>query len=229
MSRVPTKTPRSKVQPMEGAADPQVAVSEESTNPKVRQLLEAAHALFLEHSYDSVSTDAIAKAAKVSKATLYVYFPSKEALFATLVSQQCRQTAQAMMISASASDDVEEALRRIAQNFMGMFATTDALAFYRTIIAQIPRFPQLGQVFFESGPKILRERVEDFLRDAAARGDLEIPDPQLAASQFLQLVSVDVPLTGLLGLGPLQQDRIEVAIESGLALFLKGYRSPGAG
>ena len=47
-------------------------------NPKVRQLMDAAYQLFLSQPYDAVSTDAIAKAAAVSKATLYVYFPSKE-------------------------------------------------------------------------------------------------------------------------------------------------------
>lgn len=194
-------------------------------NPKVKQLLDAAHKLFLEQPYDAVSTDAIAKAAKVSKATLYVYFPSKEALFATLVGNQCRQTAQDIWTSASVSDDVEDVLRRIAQNFMAMFATTDALAFYRTIIAQVPRFPELGHVFYESGPKILRDRVADFLRDATARGQLAIPDAELAASQFLQLISIDIPLTGLLGLEPLTRERIEATTESGLVLFLKGYRA----
>ena len=194
------------------------------TNPKVRQLLEAAHELFLKQPYDTVSTDAIAKAAKVSKATLYVYFPSKEALFATLVSDQCGQTAQAIWTSASASDDVEQVLGIIAQNFMAMFATTDALAFYRTIIAQVPRFPELGRVFYESGPMVLQQRIEGFLREATARGHLAVPDPKLAASQFLQLIAVDIPMTGLLRLQSLTPERVEATTSSGLALFLRGYR-----
>lgn len=193
-------------------------------NPKVRQVLEAAHALFLELPYDAVSTDAIAKAARISKTTMYVYFPSKEALFSALVRDNCEQTAQSILNSASDSHDVEEALRGIAHKFTAMFATTDALAFYRTIIAQVPRFPELGRIFYESGPKAILERVELFLRDANARGDLAVPDPALAASQFLQLISVDIPLTGLLALEPLTTDRVTATIESGLALFLKGYR-----
>jgi TetR/AcrR family transcriptional repressor of mexJK operon len=184
------------------------------TNPKVQQLLEAAHALFLDQPYDTVSTDAIVKEAKVSKATLYAYF---------LVSDKCGQTAQAIWESASASDDVEEVLRTIAQNFMAMFATGDALAFYRSIIAQVPRFPELGRIFYESGPKVLLGRIESFLRDASERGDIAIPDPKLAAAQFLQLISVDVPLIGLLGLEPLTKQRADVAIESGVALFMAGY------
>jgi AcrR family transcriptional regulator len=197
-------------------------------NPKVRQVLEAAHALFLELPYDAVSTDAIAKAARISKTTMYVYFPSKEALFSALVRDNCQQTAQSIWNSATDTDDVEEALRAIAQNFTAMFATTDALAFYRTIIAQVPRFPELGRIFYESGPKAILDRVEFFLREASARGDLAVPDPALAASQFLQLISVDIPLTGLLALEPLTTERVTATIESGLALFLKGYRPPSS-
>ncbi|OZA92291.1 MAG: hypothetical protein B7X76_00380 [Azorhizobium sp. 39-67-5] len=193
-------------------------------NPKVRQVLEAAHELFLEMPYDAVSTDAIARAARISKTTMYVYFPSKEALFSALVRHQCEKTTQAILTSASKSDDVETILRIVAQNFMEMFATADALAFYRTIIAQVTRFPELGHIFYESGPKIIQERIEALLCDANVRGELAVPDPTLAASQFLQLIAIDIPLPGLLGFGPLTADRIATTIESGLALFLKGYR-----
>ena len=195
------------------------------TNAKVRQLLEAARALFLEQPYDTVSTDAIAKAAKVSKTTLYVYFPSKEALFAELVSEQCGQTAQAIWSSASESHDVEEALRTIARNFLQMFATTDAFALYRSILAQVTRFPELGRVFYESGPKVLQDRLVSFLTDANDRGDMSIPDPKLAAAQFLQLISVDVPMTGLLALDTSTERRSEEITESGVALFMAGYRA----
>lgn len=207
--------------PLPGVAAP--GAGPDRANPKVRQLLEAARALFLELPYEAVSTDAIAKAARVSKTTLYVYFPSKEALFATLVGDQCAETAQAIWASASASDDVEDALRMIARTFMAMFATTDALAFYRIIIAQVPRFPELGRVFYESGPKVLQDRIEALLRAASQSGDLAIPDPQLAAAQFLQLVTIDIPMTGLLRLETLTEQRVEATIESGLALFMAGY------
>lgn len=223
MVRHPLKIDTSDAEAAPGARAPALPDRE---NPKVRQVLEAAHALFLELPYDAVSTDAIAKAAGISKTTLYVYFPSKEAVFSALVRENCQQTAHAIWSSAAESDDVEAALRLIARNFMSMFATTDALAFYRTIIAQVPRFPELGRIFYESGPKVLQERIALFLRDASARGDLSVPDPELAASQFMQLISVDIPLTGLLGLGALTTDRVTITIESGLALFLKGYRPP---
>jgi AcrR family transcriptional regulator len=67
-------------------------------------LLDAARTLFLEQPYDTVSTDAIAREAKVSKATLYVYFPSKDALFAAVVRELCELTADEIWTSASARE-----------------------------------------------------------------------------------------------------------------------------
>lgn len=196
------------------------------SNPKVRQLMDAAYQLFLSHPYDAVSTDAIAKAASVSKATLYVYFPSKEALFAALVSEKCERTEHLIWSSLPASQGIDEVLLSIARQFIQIFASCDGLAFYRSLIAQIPRFPELGEIFYESGPRIVHEKIEALLRAADARGQLAVPDPALAARQFLQLVSADIQLNGLLGLPPLTEQRISDTIESGVALFVRGYRPP---
>lgn len=193
------------------------------SNPKVRQLMDAAYQLFLSHPYDAVSTDAIAKAASVSKATLYVYFPSKEALFAALVSEKCERTEHLIWSALPTSQGIQEVLLSIARQFIQIFASCDGLAFYRSLIAQIPRFPELGEIFYESGPRIVHEKIEALLRTADAQGQLAVPDPALAARQFLQLVSADIQLNGLLGLPPLSEQRISETIESGVALFVRGY------
>ena len=54
-------------------------------DPTRARLLEAARELFLRLGFSPVTTDAIASAAGVSKATLYRYFPSKERLFREIV------------------------------------------------------------------------------------------------------------------------------------------------
>lgn len=205
-----------------GASDEDRA-ADGGVNPKVEQLLDAARQLFLSQPFDQVSTDSIAKTAKVSKATLYAHFSSKEALFAALVSAQCRNLQHDVWSATGPDDDVEEVLRRIARNFLGMFANSDALALYRTVLAEVPRFPELGRMFYEAGPKVTQARIAEFLEDATRRGNLNVPDANLAALQFLQLVSADLPLTGLLALEPLTEARMEDVCESGIRLFIAGY------
>ena len=62
-------------------------LSAESFSAKRRQILEGARRVFLGSGFDAASMGEIARAAKVSKGTLYVYFDSKEALFTAWVSQ----------------------------------------------------------------------------------------------------------------------------------------------
>ena len=60
-------------------------VSEAS--PKCAAILAAAARLFMARGYATVSMDAVAKEAGVSKATLYAHFTGKEALFGFFVGQ----------------------------------------------------------------------------------------------------------------------------------------------
>ncbi|MFT3996282.1 MAG: helix-turn-helix domain-containing protein, partial [Asticcacaulis sp.] len=56
-------------------------------SPDVRRdaLLEAAYALFSANGYADTRMEDIAKAAGASKGTIYLYFPTKEALFEALL------------------------------------------------------------------------------------------------------------------------------------------------
>jgi AcrR family transcriptional regulator len=50
-----------------------------------KEILDAAEILFLSRSYEEVSMDEIAKEAELNKATIYLYFANKEALYAAIV------------------------------------------------------------------------------------------------------------------------------------------------
>src|SRR4051794_41944741 len=58
-----------------------------------RRLLDLGVDLFTRHSYDELSMAAIARAAGVSKALLYHYFPSKEADFVATLQEEAAHLA----------------------------------------------------------------------------------------------------------------------------------------
>jgi AcrR family transcriptional regulator len=60
-----------------------------------RRLLELGARLFTEHSYDELSMAQIARAAGISKALLYHYFPSKEAYFLATLEEKAAELAEA--------------------------------------------------------------------------------------------------------------------------------------
>lgn len=72
---------------------------EQVTAFKKNLIAEAAHRLFLEEAYETVSVDQIARQADMGKGTLYYYFESKEEILAYIIScgleQLCTKIEQA--------------------------------------------------------------------------------------------------------------------------------------
>src|SRR6266404_4634234 len=160
----------------------QAILETDSINPKAQQILAAAQQVFVEQGYGSASMDGIARTAGVSKATLYAHFTGKDALFAAMVGVECRRMSAVIDTPAFDESDIRAALRQIAGQFIDHLMTGRALAIYRIVFAETPRFPELGRIFFETGPDRLLGRVADFLRRAGTRGVLRVPDPRLAAA-----------------------------------------------
>jgi AcrR family transcriptional regulator len=83
---------------------------------RVASLLDAAGRVFAELGYHAATTNAIAAEAKVSPATLYQFFPNKEAIADALVTRYAIDLAKeerATDIQELASAPLEEAIRQV--------------------------------------------------------------------------------------------------------------------
>jgi TetR/AcrR family transcriptional repressor of mexJK operon len=201
---------------------PQDFKSGENGNVKERQILAAARKVFMEEGYGAASMDAIARQAAVSKATLYAHFEGKDALFAALVVSECRRLSDQIGPRALDEPDIRDALLQVAQDFNNLLCSGDGLTMYRIVVAEAPRFPELGRIFYDSGPRGMIDRIADMLRRAADRGLLKLPDPRIAAIQFISLIRGELHLTRVLGLKAASKYPAEY-IEAGVDLFLAGY------
>ena len=90
---------------------PVVAADEDSA--KRRQIVEGARAIFLSQGFDAASMNDIARAAGVSKGTLYVYFKHKEQLFEAIIEQECELQAEGIFDLDPNDHDVEAVLTRL--------------------------------------------------------------------------------------------------------------------
>lgn len=183
---------------------------------KRTQVMQAARQVFLDQGYGGASMDAIAAAAEVSKATVYAYFASKEELFAEMVAEYCREQQGALAAIEAEHPEVEEGLRRMAETLIRFLSAPGALRFGRMIIGETARFPQLGRTFVESGFLALQQDIAGFLARAAARGELDLPDPELAAELFVSMIRGPVQFRSLRALGepPAPGDLDKVAAEA---------------
>jgi AcrR family transcriptional regulator len=192
-------------------------------SPKRLQILAAAADLFIEQGYGAVSMDTVARAAAVSKATLYAHFRSKDALFATIIDDACRSSVLDEAAFAQDSGDVEGALAAIARHLLRFILTPRALAIHRVVIAESPRFPELGRAFYENGPARVRRALGEWLVAQTAAGRLAIEDPMLAADQFGGLITSGPHKRAVVGL-PVSADEIETTATEAAAMFCRAYR-----
>lgn len=155
---------------------------------KREAILDAARKVFLDVGFGAASMDAIANEAQVSKQTVYNHFGSKEDLFAAMVRNTCESMTLAFA-EAARDGNPEKTLRAIAQRFMAMACADDKLALHRTLMAEVPRFPELGRIFYQSGPAVIHQFLSDYFTEQNQRGALKVDNPQVTAEQFINMVT----------------------------------------
>jgi len=191
---------------------------------KRRQILEGARAIFMSAGFDGASMGEIARAAGVSKGTLYVYFDSKEALFEAIFEEESRQQAEQVFALDSSDHDVQAVLTRLGGAFVRFLSRPGVLSPLRTVISISERMPAIGKRFYEAGPATGAARLCRYLEDQVAAGYLAIDDIEVAASQFLDSCQSTVfkPLLFNFGSSP-TDERINHVVGIAVQTFLAAY------
>ena len=191
---------------------------------KFDQVVDGAREIFLRDGFEGASVDDIARAAGVSKATLYSYFPDKRLLFMEVATRQCKEQARTSIESIDSSQPPRDVLSRVAHQFLGFIYSDMGQRIFRICVAEADRFPQLGQEFYHSGPMIMRAAMVDYLRQAVDRGELRIDDFDLAADQFAELCKADVWPKLVFGIiQSVSDDEKARVIDGAVSTFLSRY------
>ncbi len=159
---------------------------------KFDQVLEGARQVFLSDGFEGASVDDIAKAAGVSKATLYSYFPDKRFLFMQVARSECARQADHAIETIDMNAPVGQVLHDIAVEMVDFITSQFGKQIFRICVGESDRFPELGREFYESGPMLIRNRLVEFFKQAVDKGELEITDFNLAAEQFHELCKADL-------------------------------------
>ena len=133
--------------------DKQIAPGDEDS-AKRRQIIAGARAVFLAQGFDAASMNDIARAAGVSKGTLYVYFDNKEQLFEAIVEEECDAQAEGIFDLDPDDHDVEAVLKRLGVAYVKFLCRPEKASAVRTVIAIADRMPEIGRKFYEAGPAV---------------------------------------------------------------------------
>ncbi|MBU3910418.1 MAG: TetR/AcrR family transcriptional regulator [Gammaproteobacteria bacterium] len=182
-------------------------------------MIQAAAEAFMEEGYRA-SIDRIAKRAGVARQTIYNHFPSKEDLF----SEVANVIVNTILVSLDgATGDMRERLMRFALVLRQRVLSDEGIGMFRTIIAEVPRFPALGQAFLEKGPEQTIRRLADFIFGAMNAGTLRRDEPLFAAEMLLSMLEGFYRTRRLLGAPMLSVEEEQEKVARIVDCFLRAY------
>jgi AcrR family transcriptional regulator len=194
------------------------------TGRKFDQVLAGAREVFLADGFEGASVDDIARAAGVSKATLYSYFPDKRLLFMEVATAECTMMAERALDLIDDTAPPREVLTIAASHLVRFLLSDFAQQCFRICVAERDRFPELGRAYYASGPEMGRARLSAYLDKAVTRGELDISDIGLAADQFSELCKAKLWTRAVFGIQKtFASSEIDDVIANAVEMFMARY------
>jgi TetR/AcrR family transcriptional repressor of mexJK operon len=197
---------------------------------KRASILAAALSLFRSQRYETVTMEAVAALAGVSKMTLYSHFADKETIFETVVRAMSDEMMSAVPDPDQAAAPLHETLNSIGIAFLSLVLDPSVRMVRHTLSASLHTDQALARRFFDAGPGRTRLALSAIIEGAAARGELTIDSPEWAADDLIGLWEGGLPAQ--LAFGLIEQttvDEIARRARRGTEVFLRAYARPRNG
>ena len=206
----------------------ETATTEHSrSDAKRRAILDVASEVFTAQGYAATSMSEIAVKLGGSKGTLYNYFRSKEELFSAFIADTCQGPAITYfdpLPPIGEGRPVRDSLIEMGMSLLSFLYVDEVVALHRLVVAEVGRFPELGQMFYEAGPRKGEFRFADFFEAAMAAGHLPPDDPMMVGQRLKDLVMSDVYLRRLWGVaGDLNTETLHDHVAKSVDIFLRAF------
>lgn len=181
----------------------------------------AAHAFF-EQGYAASTIEGIAADAGVSKVTIYNHFGDKRALLCAAVERECERMRGHFEIESGTGGTLRDRLLAIGTAMVAFLSRPEMIQFERRIAAETEHDPDIGLAFLDNGPRRMKAAFAALLERMRSEGELDIPDPVLAAEQFASLCKGMGDLERRFGAPP-DPVRDALRIAGAVDVFLRAY------
>src|ERR1700709_2596250 len=170
---------------MVAVRQPPLHLVDDEDNSKRRQILDGARKVFMDLGFDGASMGEIARAAGVSKGTLYVYFADKSRLFEAIVEEEALDQGK-VTFNLDPARDVTTTLMEFGQAYIQLLCRPGGGSATRTVMAIAERMPEVGRRFYENVVALTIRRLATYLDARVAAGGLEVEESKLGAAQVMQ-------------------------------------------
>jgi AcrR family transcriptional regulator len=199
-------------------------ISGDEDSSKRRQILDGARKVFMDLGFDGASMGEIARAAGVSKGTLYVYFADKCGLFESIVEEEKIEQSKSAF-NFDPDRNVDTTLPEFGRAYISMLCRPGGGSAIRTVMAIAERMPEVGSRFYTNVIAMTVDRFAAYLEARARLGELVIDDYQLAAWQFMQMCQATLFQAFIFQAKPSPSpDQIAKVVDSATRVFFAAYR-----
>jgi TetR/AcrR family transcriptional regulator, mexJK operon transcriptional repressor len=197
---------------------------------RVAELLDIASQVFLANGFASASMNEIARLSNSSKTTFYARFPTKEKLFIAVMERRMDNVLGEVTAPLPAKSPIDVALKEYGTRFLRFLLSDDQITLLRIISMESVRFPELGERFYELGPKRGQTFLAGYFQEQIKLGRLVKDDPWAMAEHLVSLLSGGPVRWTILGLqaATRTREKQQEHIAGVLKVFLRAYATPAA-
>jgi AcrR family transcriptional regulator len=187
-------------------------------------MIEAARELFCEHGLAGTTLEMITAEAGGSRRTIYELFGNKDGVFEAVI-RDCTGRVTSMLADLDLTHKpLRDALIEFGETLMTVLTTSETIRYLRLYLSEVPRFPHLGKVFYESGLMTGRRIITDYFENQMKLGNFPKGNAEQAAVFFTSLLKADYDFRQMTYVGwePQEKDLHEHVIAA-VDMFLRGY------
>lgn len=187
------------------------------------ELLDAALDTFRERGFAATRMEDIAARAGVSKGTIYLYYPSKEAVFEALVRANLLPRIAAIQAGmAGVAGTAAERLRMLVTAFAKVSEDARLIALPKLVLAEAGNFPDLARFYRQEVVGRGLALVGGILEQGMAAGEFRRLDPMVTARLFM--APMIVAALWRTTFAPIEEDPMppEILLRQHLDIFLRG-------
>ncbi|MBF6182466.1 TetR/AcrR family transcriptional regulator [Nocardia otitidiscaviarum] len=194
---------------------------------KRQQILAAAFAVFAQRGYAQTCVQEVADAAGVAKPTVYNHLTDKASLFreALLATAEAvsSETLAAVDTLRDFGDDPQPTFVDSAYRLLQACSSERGRSLHRLAYAQADDFADLAAEIQQRTAIRLREALADRLARLILAGHVRPSDPDVAAEQYLALLTGPLEIRSRLGARKVPAAELRAIAEAATDTFLRAY------
>jgi len=153
-----------------------------------QKLRKAAVATFVKYGYDGTTMEAIARAAGITRRTLYARYPDKRAVFADVIPWALTRRTEREESYDLDDGDLRSSLVAVGRAGLARAIDPDIVRLTRIAMSESARFPEFAISAHSMTWSGRHRQVMDLLRRHHEAGTIEVEDLEFTAGHFIAMI-----------------------------------------